>query len=531
MEYPILSILIVLPVVGLVPLLLFPAGREGLIRIIALAVTMSEFIVSLGLTRWFKPELAGMQFTEKSDWIPGLGVSYAVGLDGISLWLVLLTTFLVMVAVAGCPEYSTHHVRRRLIGILFFEAMVIGVFTALDAVLFCVFWEGALLTIYVMIGQDGDQERRPSAAMIYGLCTMTGATVMVMAILYLHSWYYRISGIYSFDLLSWYQLSLPYSVQVPVFLCLAIAFALQLPLIPFHGWLSDVHSKAPAMTNVIVAAVLATIGAYGFVRFSLPLFPEASLQFIPVIVLLGLLGIIYGGLIALTHNDGKRVVAFFSLSQMGLVMLGLFSFNQVAINGAVLLLISHGLCTAGLFCFIGMLENRKHSFYLSQSSGLIQAMPIGAAVFLIMTMASIGFPGLSGFVGQLLILLGTIESPRVGPPFVTLAALGAILPAAYLLRMFQQTMFGEITDQKSAQLSDLEWREWIVLGSIIFVSIWIGVYPKTFTARVDPAIQNLLTHIEQKKEDDANRALSQSTAEEVEVLQMIEDMLKRGKAE
>lgn len=530
-HYPIISILIVLPIAGTVPLLLLPSHREGMIRAAALAAAAAEFLISLGLLVWFEPESAGMQFIQKSALIPALGIGYAVGLDGISLWLVILTTLLTALAVAGCRESGAQPVRARLAGVLVFEAAAIGVFTALDAMLFCAFWQAALLAIYFMI-RTGDRERdRASAAMGYVLYTAAGVAAMVAAMLYLHSWCYRISGISSFDILSWYRLSLPASVQVPAFLALAFAFGLQLPLIPFHGWLCGVHSKAPALVSVMVAAVLVNSGGYGFLRFCLPLLPEASLQFVPLIALMGVAGLLYGGLTALAQQDGRRVTALYSLSQMGLAAVGLFSFSQTAMTGAILLMISQGLCAASLFCFIGMLEYRGHTVDLSAASGLIKAMPAGAIVFLVMIMASFGFPGLSGFTSQVLIFLGAFESPLLGPPFVTFAALGTVLSAAYLLRMFHQTMFGDAAGSSRPGLNDLTARELIVLISIMVCSAGIGMVPKIVTARVEPAVQSLLARVEQKKEKGANHRLSESTGEEIEVLQMIEDQLKKGRAE
>jgi len=432
MDYPILSYLIFFPLVGVVLLLFLGREKEKLLKGITLGVTLGEFIFSLPLAFNFRAEMAGMQFSEYVDWIPTLGIAYRVGLDGISLWLVLLTTFLSVIAVLACWEDIKLHVKEFLICLLLLETGMVGVFVALDVFLFYVFWEVMLVPMYFLIGVWGNPARRIYAAMKFVLFTLVGSLLMLVAILYIYFYHHSVTGQYTFDLMRWYELSLPHSAQLWLFLAFGLAFAIKVPMFPFHTWLPDAHTEAPTVVSVLLAAVLLKMGTYGFLRYNLPLFPETSIDFVPVISILAIIGIIYGALVAMVQVDVKRLVAYSSVSHLGFVMLGLFTFNLQGIEGGIIQMINHGLSTGALFLLVGMLYERRHTRMIAEFGGLSRVMPIYATFFMIVTLSSIGLPGLNGFVGEFLILLGTFRTNVV---YAVFAATGVILAAVYMLWM------------------------------------------------------------------------------------------------
>ncbi|MBW1819809.1 MAG: NADH-quinone oxidoreductase subunit M, partial [Deltaproteobacteria bacterium] len=459
MDYPILSYLIFFPLVGVVLLLFLGREKEKLLKGITLGVTFVEFIFSLPLAFNFRAEMAGMQFSEYVDWIPTLGIAYRVGLDGISLWLVLLTTFLSVIAVLACWEDIKLHVKEFLICLLLLETGMVGVFVALDVFFFYLFWLVMLVPLYFLIGVWGNPARRIYAAMKFVLFTLVGSLLMLVAILYIYFYHHSVTGQYTFDLMRWYELSLPHSAQLWLFLAFGLAFAIKVPMFPFHTWLPDAHTEAPTVVSVLLAAVLLKMGTYGFLRYNLPLFPETSIDFVPVISILAIIGIIYGALVAMVQVDVKRVqvdvkrlVAYSSVSHLGFVMLGLFTFNLQGIEGGIIQMINHGLSTGALFLLVGMLYERRHTRMIAEFGGLSRVMPIYATFFMIVTLSSIGLPGLNGFVGEFLILLGTFRTNVV---YAVFAATGVILAAVYMLWMFQRVMFGEVTNPKNEGLSDM----------------------------------------------------------------------------
>lgn len=497
MGYPILSYLIFFPLIGVVLLLFLDRDKEKLMKGVSFLVTAIEFIISLPLVFNFNAEVAGMQFTEFIEWIPNLGIAYRVGLDGISLWLVLLTTFLSVIAVLACWEDIKLHVKEFLICLLLLETGMVGVFVALDVFLFYVFWEVMLVPMYFMIGVWGNPARRIYAAIKFVLFTMVGSLLMLVAILYIYSYHHGVTGEYTFDLMRWYGMTLPHSVQLWLFLAFGLAFAIKVPMFPFHTWLPDAHTEAPTVGSVILAAVLLKMGTYGFLRFNFPLFPEASVDFVPVISILAIIGIIYGALVAMVQADVKRLVAFSSVSHLGFVMLGIFTFNLQGIEGGIIQMINHGLSTGALFLIVGMIYERRHTRMIAEFGGLSKVMPVCATLFMIVTLSSIGLPGLNGFVGEFLILLGTFRTNVI---YAVFAATGVVLAAVYMLWMFQRVMFGEVTNPKNEKLPDLSKRELLVLVPIVIMIIWIGIYPKPFLKPMEATINGLIKKVEQRVE-------------------------------
>jgi NADH-quinone oxidoreductase subunit M len=495
MHFPILSSLVALPLVGafLVLLVRDEEHNEQTIRAIALVVSGLVFAETLLLWSRFDALSPEFQFTERHAWMPSFGISYFVGVDGISLLLVVLTGFLTPIALLGSWESVHERVKAFSMFILVLESAMIGVFVSLDLFLFYVFWDAMLVPMYFLIGIWG-YERRIYAAIKFLLYTMAGSVLMLLAILglaYLHS---AATGVYSFDLLKLYELPIAPRVQVWFFLAFALAFAIKVPLFPFHTWLPDAHVEAPTAGSVILAGVLLKMGTYGFVRFAFPLFPAAAVFFAPVLATLAVVGIIYGALVAMVQPDLKKLVAYSSVSHLGFVVLGIAAMNTQGVQGAVFQMLSHGVSTGGLFLIVGMLSDRRHTRLISEYGGLKTVTPHLVAVFLIVTLSSIGLPGLNGFVGEFLILLGVF---RWNPRMAAFAATGVILSATYMLWMFQRVNLGPITNEKNARLVDLRPREWLVILPIVALAILMGVLPNLFLRPIGPAVQRMLSHIEQ----------------------------------
>jgi NADH-quinone oxidoreductase subunit M len=490
-----LSIITFLPVLGVIILFFVDKENHRLLKGITFITTIINFILSLPLYLNFNSNTAEMQFVERIPWIEQYGITYHVGIDGISLFLVLLTTLLSMISVLACWADIKVKVKEFMICLLFLETGMIGVFISLDLFLFYCFWEVMLIPMYLLIGIWGSPARRIYAAVKFFLYTMFGSLLMLVAILYLYFYNGTQTGVYTFNLLELYKLTLPYHLQVWLFLAFALAFAIKVPMFPFHTWLPDAHTEAPTVGSVLLAAVLLKMGTYGFLRFNLPLFPQASLDFIPLISILAIIGIIYGALVAMVQKDVKRLVAFSSVSHLGFVMLGLFTFTIQGISGGILQMLNHGFSTGALFLIVGMIYERRHTRMIEEFGGLSKVMPIYATFFMIVTLSSIGLPGLNGFVGEFLILVGTF---KVNVTYAVFAATGVILSAVYMLWMFQRVMFGEVSKEENKKLKDLTRREIIVLIPIILFIIQIGVYPKPFLSRMEPTVKNLITHVYNK---------------------------------
>src|SRR3954451_1362625 len=453
MHFPILSSLIALPIAGALLLMLVrdADNKETVVRQIALVISLLVFAETLLLWARFNPASADFQFVERHAWIPAFGISFGVGVDGINLLLVVLTGFLTPIALASSWQSVHKNTRAFCIFLLLLESAMVGVFVSIDLFLFYVFWDAMLIPMYFLIGIWG-YDRRIYAAVKFILYTMAGSVLMLLAILGLAVLQYSTSGAYSFDLQSMYALSIPAHLQFWFFLAFALAFAVKVPLFPFHTWLPDAHVEAPTAGSIILAGVLLKMGTYGLVRFAFPLFPQAAAYFAPLLAVLAVIGIIYGALVAMVQPDMKKLVAYSSVSHLGFVVLGIAAMNQQGVQGAVYQMLNHGISTGGLFLVVGMLSDWRHTRLIAEFGGLKRVMPHLVAVFLIVTLSSIGLPGLNGFVGEFLILLGAFAW---NPKLAAFAATGVILSAAYMLWMFQRVNYGPVSE-KNASLPDLK---------------------------------------------------------------------------
>jgi NADH-quinone oxidoreductase subunit M len=496
MQLPILSILIFFPVLGIVLLVFLPRKNHRLLKLTTLGLSLVEFGLSLPLWFRFDSKTAAMQFMERYNWLPQYGINYILGLDGFSLLLVLLTTFLTPLCVLATWEDIQTRVKEFMICLLALMSGMIGVFVALDLFLFYVFWEVMLIPMYLLIGVWGHPARRVYAAIKFFLYTMFGSLLMLVAILVLYFYHGKVTGVYTFDLLKLYGLNIPFHLQFWMFLAFGLAFAIKVPMFPFHTWLPDAHTEAPTVGSVILAAVLLKMGTYGFLRFNMPLFPEAAYYFVPLFSILAIIGIVYGALVCIVQKDLKRLIAFSSVSHLGFVMLGLFTFNVPGIQGGVIQMINHGLSTGALFFIVGMIYERRHTRMIADFGGLSTPMPVYAAIFMIVALSSIGLPGLNGFVGEFLVLLGTFKVNKI---YATIAATGVILAACYMLWMFQRVMFGECTKPENQALRDLSTREIAIFVPLLLFIVWIGVYPSTFLSKTEATTTAFVAKMEQAK--------------------------------
>jgi len=467
---PLVTILMLVPLAGAVAIAALNASQEALIRRTALAASLLAFALTCVLWARFDSASADFQFVERHDWIPSFGITYAVGVDGISLFLLVLTGFLTPLALLSSWDSIHTRVKEFSIFLLVLETAMIGVFVSLDLFLFYVFWDAMLIPMYFLIGIWG-YERRVYAAVKFILYTMAGSVLMLLAILALAYSHSEATGMPSFDLLKLYQLQVPEWLQFWGFLAFAIAFAIKVPLFPFHTWLPDAHVEAPTAGSVILAGVLLKMGTYGFVRFAFPLFPDAALYFAPYLATAAVVGIIYGALVAMVQPDLKKLVAYSSVSHLGFVALGIAAMNVQGVQGAVYQMLNHGVSTGALFLIVGMLSDRRHTRLIAEFGGLKRVLPGLTAAFLIVTLASIGLPGLNGFVGEFLILLGAFGwQPRLA----AIAACGVLLSAIYMLWMFQRVNYGPITHEENAHLTDITTRERLTLWPAVVMTIVMG---------------------------------------------------------
>ena len=484
-----LSIVIFLPLFGAIVIALLKNLDASIIKGIAFAIALITLIISVSLYLNFDPDIAGMQLgTEQPiEWIEGLGISYYIGIDGISLWLILLTTFMTPICVLAAWSSIEKGGSGFMISLLILETAMMGVFCALDLFLFFVFWEAMLIPMYLLIGVWGGR-RRIYATYKFVLYTMAGSALMLVGILYL---YFQNDN--SFNLMTLYEKGGSLPNQKLLFLAFFIAFAIKVPLFPFHTWLPDAHVEAPTVGSVILAGVMLKMGTYGILRFCLPLFPEGVAAYTPLVVTLSVIGIIYGALVAMVQPDLKKLVAYSSVSHLGFVVLGLFALNNQGVQGSILQMINHGLSTGALFLLVGMIYERRHTRMISDFGGLSKQMPIFATFFLIVTLSSIGLPGLNGFIGEFMILLGSFISGEFSIVYAIIATIGVILAAVYMLWMFQRVMFGELDNPKNQVLKDLNLREIAVLIPIVIFIVWIGIYPKPFLSRMEKSVNHILT--------------------------------------
>src|SRR5215218_3374056 len=495
MTFPILSLLVALPLAAAALLLLIPnrdGSRDGFVRQVALVASLAVFGLTLLLWARFDASSAEFQMVERVSWIPAFGIDYYVGVDGISLLLIVLTGLLTPIALLSSWASVEKKVKEFSIFILALEAAMIGVFLSLDLFLFYVFWDAMLVPMYFLIGIWG-YDQRIYAAIKFMLYTMAGSVLMLVAILglaYLHS---EATGAYSFDLLKLYSLQIAPETQRWFFLAFALAFAIKVPLFPFHTWLPDAHVQAPTAGSVILAGVLLKMGTYGLVRFAFPLFPAAAAEFAPWIAVLAVIGIVYGALVAMVQPDMKKLVAYSSVSHLGFVVLGICAMNVKGVQGAVYQMLAHGVSTGGLFLIVGMLSDRRHTRLISEFGGLKAVVPRLSAAFMIVTLASIGLPGLNGFIGEFLIMLGAF---RWDPRYVVVAGLGVILSAVYMLWMVQRVFYGEITDPHNAEQPDLKPREWSAVVPLCAIAIFMGVFPTIFLKPMEPAVERLVERLQ-----------------------------------
>jgi NADH-quinone oxidoreductase subunit M len=489
--FPILSLVIFLPAAGAGLILLLPARRADLIRAVAVIVSVADFLLSVPLFFWFQAGRAEPQFVENLSWISSWGAYYHLGLDGLSLLLFLLTTFLSWVAILSSWTAIQQQVKGYMFFLLMLETGMLGVFAALDLFLFYVFWEAMLIPMYFLIGVWGGP-RRVYATIKFVLFTMAGSVLMLVAIIWLYFAHQAQTGKATFDLLELLRTDLASTTQVWLFAAFGLAFAIKVPMFPFHTWLPDAHVEAPTAGSVVLAGVLLKMGTYGFLRFCLPLFPEAAVGLAPLIAVLAIIGVIYGALVSLVQRDIKKLVAYSSVSHLGLVMLGLFSFNVQGIEGGIIQMVNHGLSTGALFLLVGMLYERTHKRMIGDFGGLARIVPAFSAFFLIVMLSSIGVPGLNGFVGEFLIVLGAFRAKAVyGAAAVTAIILGAV----YMLWMYQRVMHGEPASREQENLRDMRFREVAYMLPVAALMFLIGLYPKPFLARTEASVKQVIARV------------------------------------
>jgi len=486
-----LSIILFTPLAGAFVLLLVSKENENAIRWIANAVAFLGFVVSVPLWFWFDPRGADFQFVERAAWIPSVGAEYFLGVDGLSTLLILLTTLMGTIAVLSSWTAITERVKEYYIFLLVLQTGMLGAFMSLDFLLFFLFWEVMLVPMYFLIGIWGSANRLYSAIKFF-LYTLVGSVVMLLGILALYFAYHVQTGVYTFDVTQYQKAGFDAGLQWWVFLAFFLGFAIKVPMFPFHTWLPDAHTDAPTAGSVILAAVLLKMGTYGFLRFSLPILPDASHRFVPMMVVLSIIGIVYGALVALAQKDWKRLVAYSSVSHMALVMLGMFALNPVGITGSIVQQLNHGISTGALFLLVGIVYERRHTREISEYGGLSKVMPVYAAIFLIMTMSSIGLPTLNGFIGEFLILQGVFVADKRWAAF---AASGIVLGAAYMLYLYQRTMFGKVENPKNERLLDLDNREFATFAPLLVLAVWIGIYPAPFLRRLESSVQHIVVRV------------------------------------
>jgi len=490
------SVVVFLPTAGAALLLLFPRALERQARTAALVISAATLAASIPLWTRFDPSQTGFQFREKADWIPSLGISYSVGVDGLSLVLVLLTTVLTPVSLLFSVSHVEREIRGFSIAFLVLETGMLGSLVALDLALFYVFWEVMLVPMYFIIGIWGGA-RRIYAAMKFFLFTMSGSLLMFLAILYVAIRYHVATGSWSFALEDLYRLSFTGTTETILFVAFALAFAIKVPVFPLHTWLPDAHTEAPTAGSIILAGVLLKLGVYGYIRFALPLFPDASIRFAPWLGVLGVIGVVYGAFVAYAQRDMKRLVAYSSVSHLGLVVIGVGAFTTISLSGSIIQMVNHGLSTGALFLLVGVLYERRHTREIDAYGGIAAVVPVTTALFLIATLSSIGLPGLNGFVGEWLILLGTWASPHRW--WAVAAATGVILSAVYMLTLVQRVFWNPLQHEENRTLSEIRPTEMIAASVLVVLMVWIGVRPNDLLERVRGSVDAIQQSVAQKQ--------------------------------
>ena len=492
---PWLTVVIFLPLVGLPVLGLWTRATDVQTRVVALVVALATFLVSLGMLGAFDPSLSGYQLVEHADWVPSAGLSYLVGVDGFSVWLVVLTAFMTPLAIVASWGVN-HRVRLFMAMTLLLETAIMGSFLSLDLLLFFVFFEALLVPMFLVIGVWGSS-RRVYASVKFFLYTMAGSAFLLLGIVFLWFQTSQQLGHASFDIRQMEQLSLAATTQRWLFVAFFIAFAVKVPIFPLHTWLPDAHTEAPTNGSIVLAALLLKAGPYGLLRFNLDLFPEASRYFAEAIGILAVIGIVYGAIVAMMQTDVKRLVAYSSVSHMGFVILGIFTFTAQGTSGSVMQMVNHGLSTGLLFFVIGLLYERTHTREMGEMGGLASVTPWIAAVFLVATLSSIGLPGLNNFVGEFLVILGSFGADRV---LGAIAVSGVVLAAIYMLWGYQRTFQGPATERHKA-LFDLVPREIVAVVPVVAAMLLLGIYPKIVLDRINPTTASVVAWVQSVKVD------------------------------
>ncbi|WP_025137067.1 NADH-quinone oxidoreductase subunit M [Achromobacter sp. DH1f] len=485
--FPWLTLAIFVPIVfGLLVLAVGRDDRPGLTRGLSLVGSIAGFLVTIPLYTGFDSKTAAMQFVEKTSWIEAFNVNYHLGIDGISLWFVLLTAFITIIVVLAGWEVITSRVAQYMAAFLILSGLMVGVFAALDGMLFYVFFEATLIPMYIIIGVWGGPNR-VYAAFKFFLYTLMGSLLTLVAFVYL----WHASG-GSFDILTWQQTKLGYTPQILIFVALLAAFAVKVPMWPVHTWLPDAHVEAPTGGSIVLAAIMLKLGAYGFLRFSLPIAPDASHSLAGMMITLSLIAVIYIGLVAIVQDDMKKLVAYSSVAHMGFVTLGFFIFNTAGVEGAIVQMISHGFVSGAMFMCIGVLYDRMHSRRIADYGGVVNVMPRFATFFILFSMANSGLPATSGFVGEFMVIMGAVEHNFwIG----LLAATALILGASYSLWMVKRVVLGDIANDHVRELTDINRREFVILGVMAIAVLYMGIYPKPFTDVMHVSVEALLQHV------------------------------------
>ncbi|MDQ3280334.1 MAG: NADH-quinone oxidoreductase subunit M [Acidobacteriota bacterium] len=485
---PLLSTVLWLPLAAAIVLAFFPRTAVTAIKGWGLFWSAATFVVSLGILSGWDNAHAGFQFVESKPWIPQWGITYGLGIDGITLWLVLLTTFLTPLVFLSQWNALHKHPKEYVVMFLVMETAMIGAFLATDLLLFYIFFELMLLPMYLVIGVWGGANRI-YAAIKFFLFTIAGSLLMLLAIIYLVFQNYHQTGLPTFTITELYGTQLSPGIQALLFFAFALAFAIKVPLFPLHTWLPDAHVEAPTGGSIILAGVMLKMGTYGFLRFVLPFFPDSSARWAGLMITLSVIGIIYGALVAWVQPDMKKLVAYSSVSHLGFCVLGIFAMNQTAIEGSILQMVNHGLSTGALFLLVGVIYERRHTRLLADYGGIGHTMPLYTILFVIAVLSSVGLPGLNGFIGEFLILSGTFKA---SPVAATFAATGVILAAIYLLWLVQKVFWGPVTNEENRNVPEIAWNEIAALVPIIFFMVWIGVHPNTFLKKMEPSVKHLL---------------------------------------
>ena len=484
---PLLSLAIWLPIAAGILLLAFGRDdRAGAVRWAALLSSLVAFVVTVPLVTSFDTASSALQFAEKHHWIDRFNVAYHLGVDGLSVWFVVLTAFITVIVVVSAWQVITERVNQYMAAFLILSGLLIGVFAAADGLLFYVFFEATLIPMYLIIGVWGGP-RRVYAAFKFFLYTLAGSLLMLVALIYL---YYKSGG--SFDIAAWHRLPLPMNAQVLLFFAFFFAFAVKVPMWPVHTWLPDAHVEAPTGGSVVLAAIMLKLGAYGFLRFSLPITPDASHSWAWLMVGLSLVAVVYIGLVALVQSDMKKLVAYSSIAHMGFVTLGFFMFNELTTSGAIVQMVSHGFVSGAMFLCIGVLYDRVHSREISAYGGVANTMPNFAAFAVLFAMANVGLPGTAGFVGEWMVILGTV---KVNFWIAMIAASTMIWGAGYTLWMIKRVYFGAVANDHVRDLKDLNRREFAMLGVLAVAVLAMGLYPKPFTDVMHASVVELLRHV------------------------------------